>query len=174
MIQPNRPPNHKSGFTLIELVVVLLIVGILIGIVAPRVQGQSSRARDTRRVQDLRVWVDAIEQYKLDTGDYPNHGTLIGGWDRTSDGEFIPELLDQGYVRSALTDPLEDSSHYFVYRRFAPGTYGCVGPENYYVIAILNFETDSARDDFQTNFRCTGYDFAAAYDYATGGGASYQ
>ena len=167
-------PHRRSGFTLVELVIVILVTAALVGIVAPKVQSQGARARDARRMQDLRTMVEAIEQYRLDKGDYPAHGGLSGGWDISSDGDFIPVLLQEGYVRAPLTDPGNSSARYFVYRRFARGNHGCVGPGNYYVIGIRSFETDAARAEFQSNFACSGRDFSVGLDFVTGGGAAYQ
>ncbi|HPF14468.1 MAG: prepilin-type N-terminal cleavage/methylation domain-containing protein [Planctomycetes bacterium] len=169
-----HPPSLRRGFTLIEIVIVLMVIGLLVGIVAPKVQSQSARTRDTRRVQDLRTFIDAIEQFKLDHGDYPAPGKLVGGWDRSGDGDFLPELVNQGYVRAPLADPIEDATHYFAYRKLPAGTYGCVGPGSYYVIAIHAFETQQARNQFPSNFRCSGFDFGSQFAYATGGGASFQ
>lgn len=171
---PLAAHRTRSGFTLVELVIVILVTATLIGIVAPKVQRQGAKARDARRIQDLRTVVEAIEQYRLDTGDYPVHGGLSGGWDRSSDGDFIPVLVQTGYLRGALQDPSDSPNHYFVYRRFSRGNHGCVGPGNFYVVGIRNFETDAARAKFQGQFVCSGRDFGADLDYVTGGGAAYQ
>jgi general secretion pathway protein G len=63
--------NRERGFTLIELMVVLVILGILAGLIIPRVMG---RPDDARR-QKTRVQMESIETalklYKLDNGNYP-------------------------------------------------------------------------------------------------------
>ena len=62
----------KKGFTLIEMSVVLLIIGILAGIVLRNIGGQSIQARDIRRVSDLRILTNYLAQYLSKKGEFPN------------------------------------------------------------------------------------------------------
>lgn len=62
----------ESGFTLLELLVVLAILGLLIGIAVPQVMKSFSKAKtDTVRIQ-LDALASNIEFYRLDVGDYPS------------------------------------------------------------------------------------------------------
>jgi prepilin-type N-terminal cleavage/methylation domain-containing protein len=61
----------KKGFTLIEMAVVLLIIGILAGIVLRNIGGQSIQARDTKRVSDLRILSNYLAQYLAKQGQFP-------------------------------------------------------------------------------------------------------
>lgn len=63
---------HKSAFTLIELLVVVAIISLLSSIVIANVQEAREKARDTRRIQDLRQIRTALEQYYIDHGHYPS------------------------------------------------------------------------------------------------------
>ena len=67
----------KKGFTLIEMAVVLLIIGILAGIVLRNIGGQSAVARDTRRIGDLRNTANYLAAYLGKFGYFPNTAT----WD---------------------------------------------------------------------------------------------
>lgn len=61
----------RRGFTLIELMIVIVILGILMGTILPRLTGAQSRARDTARIADLNNISQALEVYFSDNGEYP-------------------------------------------------------------------------------------------------------
>ena len=61
----------RRGFTLIELMIVIVILGILMGTILPRLTGAQSRARDTARIADLNNISQALEIYSSDFGEYP-------------------------------------------------------------------------------------------------------
>jgi general secretion pathway protein G len=59
------------GFTLLELLVVLVILGLLVGIVAPRFFGQVGKSETKVATAQIRALEDALDQYRLDVGRYP-------------------------------------------------------------------------------------------------------
>lgn len=61
----------KKGFTLVELLVVISILGVLAGLVISNVQGIRERARDSQRKSDLQQIKEALRMYKNDFGTYP-------------------------------------------------------------------------------------------------------
>ncbi len=63
--------QRSGGFTLIEVLVVLIILGLLAAIIVPRVTGQAERAKVDQTKIQLRALKDALEMYKLDNGMYP-------------------------------------------------------------------------------------------------------
>jgi general secretion pathway protein G len=65
--------NRRAGFTLIELVVVVMIIGVLVGIAAPRMLNIMGDATDNGARQSLGVLRDAIERYASENGgSYPS------------------------------------------------------------------------------------------------------
>ncbi|VAV90534.1 hypothetical protein MNBD_ALPHA06-2216 [hydrothermal vent metagenome] len=73
-IHKQKPVKHRNeaGYTLVELLVVMLILGLLIGLVAPRFMNQVGGAKSkTARIQ-VENLASAIEFFRLDTGYYPN------------------------------------------------------------------------------------------------------
>ena len=66
----------RSAFTLVELVVVVLIVGILAAVAAPKMFDTSSRARESATKASLSVVRNAIEMYYSETGSYPEAGSI--------------------------------------------------------------------------------------------------
>lgn len=167
----------RNGFTLIELVIVMLILSTLAGMALPKVRDYQASARDARRMTDIKVVQEAIEQYFLEKGEYPPHNANsgFGNWDVSQDGDFIPALVNGGYLPSSIDDP---SSHLtgfrYQYQRFSPGTGGCVGGLSFYVLGIKNFESEKARAEHVGGFKCVSRDWGTELAFTTGGGASYQ
>ena len=71
-----KPAIHKrsAGFTLLELLVVILIIGLLTGIVAPRFLGQISRSETTAAKAQIDAFEKALQAYRIDMGRFPNQG----------------------------------------------------------------------------------------------------
>jgi len=64
--------RHARGFTLIEILVVVVILGILAAIVVPKVMEHPGEARQVRAKQDIQAIVTALNMYKLDNFTYPS------------------------------------------------------------------------------------------------------
>ena len=62
----------QQGFTLIEVMIVVVILGILASIVVPKIMGRPDEARATRTLQDIRAIGAALDLYRLDNFSYPS------------------------------------------------------------------------------------------------------
>ncbi|HEU4644265.1 MAG TPA: type II secretion system major pseudopilin GspG [Burkholderiales bacterium] len=65
-------PAHAAGFTLLELLVVVVIIGLLASFVAPRYFGQVGKSEVTTAKAQIDALGTALDQYRLDTGRYPS------------------------------------------------------------------------------------------------------
>jgi general secretion pathway protein G len=65
-------PRRDAGFTLLELLVVIVILGLLIGFVAPAVLRQLGHAKDSVAKQSIEQLGSVLDLYKLDVGSYPS------------------------------------------------------------------------------------------------------
>jgi len=106
----------SSGFTLIELLVVIAIIGILAGTVLVSMNGARGKARDARRMSDLRQIKDALEMYNIDNGVYPSTGdywwSVCSPSNKTTSGAnaYVPGLTPT-YFGSLPTDPSGCGTH---------------------------------------------------------------
>ncbi|PXC02711.1 type II secretion system protein GspG, partial [Pseudomonas aeruginosa] len=70
----SSPKGHRGqrGFTLIEIMVVVVILGILAAMVVPKVLDRPDQARATAARQDISGLMQALKLYRLDQGRYPS------------------------------------------------------------------------------------------------------
>ena len=113
-----RQKNRQSGFTLIEIMVVIVILAILAGLVVPKVVGQSDKARVKTTETALATVSNALDMYKVDNSRYP---TTAQGLDALitppADAKNYP---DGGYIKGGYpTDGWENELQYV-----APGSEG--------------------------------------------------
>jgi general secretion pathway protein G len=80
--------KKRSGFSLVELVVVVLILGILAAVAAPRMFDTANDARQNGTKQSLAVIRDAIELYKSQNGSFPPAATLATALKPFIKGQF--------------------------------------------------------------------------------------
>lgn len=74
--------NKNKGFTLIEVLIVIAIIGLLASVVLVGLGSFRSRGRDTRRIADLRATQNALELYYTKTNEYPDDsGAGSNSWD---------------------------------------------------------------------------------------------
>jgi general secretion pathway protein G len=96
-------PTFQRGFTLIEIMVVVVIIGILAGIVAPKIFGNVDKASITRAKQDIRGIEAALDMYKLDNFDYPT--TDQGLQALVSNPGDVRNWRPGGYLKQLPKDP---------------------------------------------------------------------
>src|SRR5205807_9609290 len=63
--------STRQGFTLLEVMVVMFILGLLATLVAPRILGRADDARRTKAIADMKGIEQALNLYRLDSGGYP-------------------------------------------------------------------------------------------------------
>lgn len=101
-----RQASPGAGFTLIEVLVVVVILGILAAIIVPRIMDQPDRARVTKAQQDIQALVTGLSLYKLDNFSYPSTDQGLDALVEQPQGQ--PEARnwkDGGYIDRLPADP---------------------------------------------------------------------
>jgi general secretion pathway protein G len=94
MLVRKHPSRRDEGFTLLELIVVVAIIGILATIAMPALKNVPLRTREAVLKTNLRTLRDVIDQHYGDKGKYP---TSLEG------------LVEEGYIKKIPTDPITKS-----------------------------------------------------------------
>ncbi len=89
----------EGGFTIIELMIVMAIIGILLTIAQPQFQQYTTRAKEAVLKENLFTIRDVVDQYYADKGRYP---------------DSLQDLVDNGYIRNIPEDPFTRSSDTWV------------------------------------------------------------
>lgn len=121
--------KSKSGFTIVELLIVIVIIAILAAITIVAYNGVQQRARDSARKQDLAILAKAVNLYQVDVGDYAQAGCGNGvgsGWLHNDyDGAAGPNVP----INDCLRGNGPHSSHDYLgpVRRDPSGNQSCPG-----------------------------------------------
>ncbi|MDZ7599453.1 MAG: type II secretion system major pseudopilin GspG [Desulfobacterales bacterium] len=113
--------NHK-GFTMIELMVVIVILGILAAIVAPKLVGRTDEARITKARVDIANLETALKLYKLDNGVYPSTEQGLQALVETPETGTAPRNWREGGYLEKNRVPKDPWGNEFVY--LSPGVSG--------------------------------------------------
>ena len=114
------PKHSQRGFTLIEIMVVVVILGILAAVVVPRIMNRPDDARIAKAKQDIRVLESSLNLYKLDNYQYPSTQQGLEALVSAPQGE--PQAKNYkpgGYIQKLPTDPWGNA-----YQYLQPGTKG--------------------------------------------------
>ena len=87
--------RHPKGFTLVELLVVMAILGILVAIAVPQLQQAPIRAKEATLREDLFTFRTCLDQFYADKGHYP---------------ETLQTLVTEKYIRKIPVDPFTKSA----------------------------------------------------------------
>lgn len=123
-----RRLSNSAGFTLIEIMVVVFILGLLATLVAPKIIGRTDDARRTKAAADIRAIEQALQLFKLDNGHYPRDiRELIspaGGGAWNAEGYLDREPIDPWGVPYVFSS---DGNSYLVKSYGADGSDGGEG-----------------------------------------------
>ena len=110
------------GFTLIELMVVIVILGILAGLIIPRIMGRPEEAKQLKAKMTIESLETALNLYKLDNGGYPDTEQGLQALIEKPDTGNIPKKWREGgYIEKGRL-PKDPWGNDFIY--LSPGTHG--------------------------------------------------
>lgn len=130
--------KRQSGFTLLELLIVIVIIGILALIIVPGLASGPKRARDAQRKSDLRAVKNALETYYNDNNSYP-----------PGDYPGLSAYLVTGYIPTLPSDP-KTSNPAYVYTP-APSSCAAGACTSFVLDATLENASDSQIKSGTTN-----------------------
>jgi len=114
--------NGESGFTLIELMVVIVILGLLAGIILPRFIGQSDTAKRQVASTQIATLETALKMYKLDNGSYPTTEQGLKALVEQPTAGTLPKNWRKGGYLEKGKVPKDPWKNEFVY--VCPGSHG--------------------------------------------------
>lgn len=112
--------RRQSGFTLMEIMVVIFIIGLLVAIVAPNVLGNQDQAMQQKVRADLATLEQALDMYRLDNLRFPTREQGLQALIVRPTSEPLPRAWrEDGYIRRLPKDPWGQDYQYRI-----PGQHG--------------------------------------------------
>ena len=136
MIYPSRKIFNKSGFTLVELLVVMIIIGLLAALVGPRFIRQEEKAMIKAAKAQIELLSTALDTFRLDVGRYP---TTEEGLEALRKQPGGLEKWDGPYLKKEV--PLDPWGKAYVYK--SPGEHGPFDIISYGADGVLGGDGDN-------------------------------
>lgn len=149
------PAKYKqSGFTIVELLIVIVVIGILAAITLVSYGGVQERGRTASRLSAIRSIQKGLEAYKAMNGVYPPYSSMgTGGqpagltpiygtayeYSVATNDTWMRSLTQSGIVTKSVPDPINDNDHHFIYIAYGQGGVGSC-PEPFYMLMANGWE----------------------------------
>jgi general secretion pathway protein G len=136
---PKHQTGSQAGFTLIELMIVIVIIGALAALAVPRLAGRSEAARQTAAQADIKGNISlALRLYEVDTGRYPTTEQGLEALLTKPSSPPVPQNWKGPYLEEAPLDPWGKA---YIYK--FPGTH----PPRDYDLSSLGPDGAASEDD---------------------------
>jgi general secretion pathway protein G len=111
--------SRLSGFTLVEIMVVVVIIGLLAALVIPNVMSKIDDARAAKARQDIQAFGTALNLYRMDNYKYPTTDQGLQALVQQPNDSNIKNWKPGGYIEGLRKDPWGNDYHYIY-----PGAHG--------------------------------------------------
>lgn len=165
-----RCSRRVRGFTIVELLIVIVVIAILAAISIVAYTGIQTKARDAQRLQDVKTITKALELYYVDNGVFPNTDCALtcpspkkinNHWATTSDGSWsvLQQALVPRYISELPQDPRASTTtqpaiyggfNYDYIRLTTPGVCGTTSAGQTFLLAY-RLESQAQKREFSGN-----------------------
>jgi len=148
--------SRRRGFTIVELLIVIVVIGILAAITIVAYNGIQARAQFATSQQELASIRKAILLFKAEKGTYPDSGDAWMGWDQGTNDNFIPGLVPAYMNKTPQLDSSRAAEDSYLYKsnktdyqliRYRSSTLG----------GLPTIERSNARSWFTSSTEAWGY-----------------